>query len=81
MEKSLTACRRFSHGGITMLEDGTGVVSSYHPSQQNTQTGKLTEAMFDDVFVRREGLANQVIRGVAAIRIRLLPSGYCKSGR
>jgi uracil-DNA glycosylase len=40
----------FSHGGVTLLEDGTSVVSSYHPSQQNTQTGKLTEAMFDDVF-------------------------------
>jgi uracil-DNA glycosylase family 4 len=40
----------FSHAGVTLLEDGACVVSSYHPSQQNTQTGKLTEAMFDDVF-------------------------------
>jgi uracil-DNA glycosylase family 4 len=40
----------FRHGGETLLEDGVVVVSSYHPSQQNTQTGKLTEAMFDDVF-------------------------------
>jgi uracil-DNA glycosylase family 4 len=40
----------FSHGGEAVLEDGVVVVSSYHPSQQNTQTGKLTEAMFDDVF-------------------------------
>jgi uracil-DNA glycosylase family 4 len=40
----------FSHGGEALLEDGMAVVSSYHPSQQNTQTGKLTEAMFDEVF-------------------------------
>jgi uracil-DNA glycosylase family 4 len=40
----------FTHSGATILEDGVCVVSSYHPSQQNTQTGKLTEAMFDDVF-------------------------------
>ena len=40
----------FTHGGVTALEGGVTVVSSYHPSQQNTQTGKLTEAMFDEVF-------------------------------
>lgn len=40
----------FTHAGITLLEEGTHVIASYHPSQQNTQTGRLTEAMFDDVF-------------------------------
>ena len=40
----------FTHGGVAMLDKGNQVISSYHPSQQNTQTGKLTEAMFDDVF-------------------------------
>jgi uracil-DNA glycosylase family 4 len=40
----------FAHAGVALLDDGLCVVSSYHPSQQNTQTGKLTEAMFDDVF-------------------------------
>jgi uracil-DNA glycosylase len=40
----------FGHACEALLEGGVSIVTSYHPSQQNTQTGKLTEAMFDDVF-------------------------------
>ena len=41
---------RFAHGAWHILPDGLILADSYHCSRYNTNTGRLTEAMFHDVF-------------------------------
>ncbi len=46
----------FCHGGEWDLSKGITLIASYHPSQQNTQTGKLTRSMFHHIFRRARTL-------------------------
>ena len=47
---------KFGHGALYRMDTGTWLLCSYHPSQQNTLTGKLTVEMFDDIWKKTKAL-------------------------
>ncbi|MCB0101640.1 MAG: uracil-DNA glycosylase [Anaerolineales bacterium] len=49
----------FAHGAVYKLESGQWLLCSYHPSQQNTSTKKLTPAMFDAIWEKAKELNNR----------------------
>jgi len=50
------ALPKFRHGAVVDFANGRKALASYHPSRQNTNTGRLTEAMLDGVFVNARRL-------------------------
>lgn len=49
----------FTHGAETLLDGGPMLIRSFHPSRQNTNTGKLTRPMWNHIFRR----AREIIDG------------------
>jgi uracil-DNA glycosylase family 4 len=61
LRRKIIASRKefiFRHGTEYRIPDGPHVLATYHPSQQNTNTGLLTSEMFRDIFERAKVLAD-----------------------
>jgi uracil-DNA glycosylase len=48
---------KFGHGAEHQIDGGPALLGCYHPSQQNTFTGVLTQEMMDSVFMRAKEIA------------------------
>jgi uracil-DNA glycosylase family 4 len=62
VRKKVIASKReyeFRHGAEYATPDGGVLLATYHPSNQNTQTGKLTKDMFRKIFKRAREIADK----------------------
>jgi uracil-DNA glycosylase family 4 len=50
---------KFEHGASYQLANGKWILCSYHPSQQNTSTKKLTPKMFESIWEKAKHLADR----------------------
>jgi uracil-DNA glycosylase family 4 len=53
----------FGHGATYNMPDGRILLASYHPSNQNTNTGKLNEEMFTEIFREAKRLLRKLASG------------------
>lgn len=58
----------FAHGAKFLIPGGPHLLASYHPSLQNTNTGRLTRAMFRNIFERARTLAEEPRRAEQVMR-------------
>ena len=50
----------FAHNAVFQLDSKHWLLTSYHPSRQNTQTGRMTVKMFDEVWISVRGLLDSL---------------------
>jgi len=55
-----TSAYKFAHGAAYKMPNGIALLASYHPSNQNTATGKLTAQMFEEIFRKAKRIACEI---------------------